>query len=131
MTESEIMKALIFCKEQGLTSECTGCPYKGTKRDCIELILEDALALINRKNAEIAEKDAEIERFEKAIQVQEIMLGNQDYAIKKARAEAIKEFVMKAEGRSFFPETNDPDEDWEVVSLDSLYKIAKEMGVEL
>ena len=38
------------------------------------------------------ELEKENERLQKAIKVQEIMLGNQDRAIKKAKAEAIKEF---------------------------------------
>lgn len=99
ITDDEIIKALECCGNQ---------MYSCTDKQCKAKTLGNALDLINRqkadydklyksylKNQEIfAEQSlenerlkAEIERLQKAIQVQEIMLGNQDYAINKAKAE--------------------------------------------
>ena len=62
---------------KGIPNYCSNCGAK-----------IDTLDLINRQKAEI-------ERLQKAIQVQEIMLGNQDYAIKEAKAKAVKEFAER------------------------------------
>ena len=72
------------------------------------------------------ELEKENERLQKAIKVQEIMLGNQDYAIKKARAEAIKEFAerLKEKYKMHF------GKEWNAV-YNPIDQIAKEMGVEL
>jgi hypothetical protein len=86
MTDNDIIKALKQCsRDYCHTSECP--IFCGTtNEDCRHELIKSALDLINRQKAEI-------ERLQKAIQVQEIMLGNQDNAIKKARAEAITELV--------------------------------------
>lgn len=52
LTDNEITKAVEYCIEQGLTSECFDCVYKGKQTDCITLLLKDALDLINRLQAE-------------------------------------------------------------------------------
>ena len=112
LTESEIMKALECCST-GLAEDCAECPHES---NCLKVSLEGlALDLINRKNAEI-------ERLEKAIEVQEIMLGNQDRAIKKAKAEAIKEFAERV--KDLFPEEDK-------ITRNVIDDLAKEMGVEL
>lgn len=89
MTEAKIMKALDYCIKQGLTSECTECPYKGTKRDCMGVMLEDALDLLNRKNAENEELSIEIHEL---IVAKDQLFDEAEVLIKKARGEAIKEF---------------------------------------
>lgn len=116
MTEEEIMKVLAYCKNQGLTSECTECPYKGEKRDCMGVMLEDALDLINRKNAENARLNFENLQ----------MIASINGLEERARAEAIKEFIERAKTRFTIP--------WCGSKYDVIYgwfaKIAKEMGVE-
>ena len=138
MTEIEIMKALFFCKEQGLTSECTGCPYKGEKRDCMEVMLEDAIALLNRKNEEIEEKDAEIEGLEEDLMESNIEIAElykckfsaEDvaYNITRARAEAIKAFAERVE-KCKHP--NPMTMKGTIIYGEDFDQIAKEMGVEL
>lgn len=104
-------------------------------------ICKRALDLLNRKNAEckecgsrtsesieklqkqIAEKNAEIERLEKAIQVQEFMLENQDYKIKKAMSGAIESFADRLT-KCF---CNFPI--WGKTAVNFIDQIAKEMGV--
>ena len=44
---------------------------------------------------DVKKKDAEIERLQKAIKVQDIMIEQQDYKIKKAKSEAREEFAEK------------------------------------
>ena len=53
---------------------------------------KDALRRANEIGIEL---QAENERLKKAIQVQEIMFGNQDYTIKRAKAEAYKKCIEK------------------------------------
>ena len=106
LSDSEIKKAL----ECSVKDKCPECPYfHSYPCDKCREMRKDALDLINRYEAEIekqkkkvearnivlAEKLAEVERLQKAIQVQEIMLEQQDYKLKRAKAEAYKEFATK------------------------------------
>jgi DNA repair exonuclease SbcCD ATPase subunit len=52
MTDAEIIKALEYCKNQGFVSKCCECRYKNSS-GCVELLITDALDLINRQKAEI------------------------------------------------------------------------------
>jgi hypothetical protein len=148
LTEAEIMKALECCVSEQYT--CEQCPYQEIKHydydngfeimpngkqyddwSCERWLNTDILALINRKNDQIKHKDDEIDLLQKAIQVQEAMLKNQDYAIKTARAEAIKEFaerVQKLVDMCWYDLGNFDDLMEMKTDID---KIAKEMGVEL
>ena len=74
MTDNEIIKALECCTDDsnGVT-RCERCPYQTTDLDyCIDDLLEQALDLINRQQAEIerlqgrlAELEGYIEESEK------------------------------------------------------------------
>lgn len=57
LTDNEIKKALEYCLEQGITSECERCR---DKIGCRDTLLMNALDLINRR-------DADIERLERVI----------------------------------------------------------------
>lgn len=91
MTDNEIIKALECCIEFTTKQDgfhyCEDCHFNDDIH-CDETLSKNALDLINRQRAEI-------ERLKKAVEVQEIMLSNQDYMIKKARSEAIKECIEK------------------------------------
>ena len=159
MTEAEIMKALECCIKSNHFGECfeNGCPLVSEEGCKVgeETLYPHLFDLLNRKNAEckecgirtsesieklqkqIAEKTADIERLEKAILVQEFMLENQDYKIKKAMGGAIKEFaerVKEAGAKSvevaFY---GNGTETIEFITLRTnlVDQIAKEMGVEL
>ena len=120
MTEAEIMKALAYCKNQGLTSECTECPYKGTKRDCMGVMLEAALALINRKNAEI-------ERLNEHLSIWKDIAHRETSYVEIARDGAIKNFI----GGVKFHTRDDRALYGKNAIHRMLDQIAKEMGVEL
>lgn len=84
MTDNDIIKALECCM---YGHGCEDCHYIG-KGFCNDKLKRDALDLINRQQAES-------ERLQKAIKVQDIMIEQQDYKIKSAKSEAIKEFAEK------------------------------------
>lgn len=50
MTDEQIIKALEYCVEQGITSECEKCKLK---KGCRTEMIATALDLTNRQNAEI------------------------------------------------------------------------------
>lgn len=97
MTQDETTKALELCISENLL--CDVCPYSFVK-DRIKQTAEDALALINLKDAKIAELEAEIDKqYEQA---EADILGNISdggtschWCIDKHRANAIREFVEK------------------------------------
>ena len=85
MTDNEIIKTLeleaIYCRGEGNM-------YGPTKKTFVDAeLIEGALALINRQKTEI-------ERLQKAIKVQDIMIEQQDYKI-KSKSEVIKEFAER------------------------------------
>ena len=78
MNDDKIIKALEYCLEQGITSDCERCKVK---IGCRDTLLKDALDLINRQKTEInilirkketlkdeiSELRAEVERYEKTV----------------------------------------------------------------
>lgn len=114
--DNEIIKALECCQ---VDESCKGCPSQrkfGKDAICPHLN-ELAVDLINRQKAETeALKDdvefldknndeliRETERLQKAIKVQDIMIEQQDYKIKSAKAEARKEFAERLKEKVGFP----------------------------
>ena len=120
MTDKEIIKALECCKTT-IQTDCENCPlYKEEVTEnstCITILSENALDLINRQQAEI-------ERLQKAIKVQDIMIEQQDYKLKQAKSEAIKDFADMLKGQMF-------NEDFLLVEpcfmADIIDNLAKEM----
>ena len=84
MTDSEIVTALTACHKGNGEAECEKCPYVG-KRGCMDILGEDALALINRQQAEIERLTAIVET---AIESTEL---SADFFGKKA----VREFAEK------------------------------------
>lgn len=87
MTDNDFIKVLENC-----VSDHFKVVVRKVKKDGIEeneITLADIVNLIKRQKAEN-------ERLQKAIKVQEIMLGNQDSMIKKARAEVAREIEKVA-----------------------------------
>ena len=111
MIDNDIIGGLDCC----LTTHnrCTKCPY-ATKNPCSEKLREDALNLINRKNAEIdilirkketlrdeiAGQQAEIERLQRE---QEIF-GDIGKLYSEVKTEAYKEFAERLKERAFVPD---------------------------
>ena len=91
ITEAKIMKALECC----YNAKCSECPYEIR---CIKIMVKDAIDLINRKNAENAEKDAEIKRLQDEnliLQEKRINFLDRLDIGKRAGDQAIEEFVKE------------------------------------
>lgn len=86
MTADVIIKALECCNSNERGSCLNKCPYYKHSATCTQSMIVDTLDLINRQKTEI-------ERLQKAIEVQNIMIEQQDYKLKTAKAEAINEFA--------------------------------------
>ena len=94
-TDEEVIKALECCiLRKQYRCENRKCPlyYETTKySDCTEMLVENALDLINRQKAEI-------ERLRSQLDCYEETSGN-----KQAKAEAIKEFAERLKRDAFLP----------------------------
>ena len=62
MTDEQIIKALKCCVKTEFISDCAKCEMFAF--DCKDILIENALDLINRQKAEIEELKTEIERME-------------------------------------------------------------------
>ena len=100
MTEREIIKGLECCYTG---HGCKDCPYYCGNEDCPELLIKDALDLINRQNAEIERwKKKANTPFAKVTfdrnKLQEMVdecAKNIEIDINLAKSEAIKEFAKE------------------------------------
>jgi hypothetical protein len=123
MTESEIMKALECCKKD----DCDNCP--NDFGNCYSNLANDAISLINRKNAEIERLQEYHDEMEEAIYAFREDHAKVKFFKSEIRAEAIKEFTQRVRKYLLFTKcVNDEDinEIWRYLD-----QIAKEMGVEL
>ena len=116
MSDKEIIKALECCND----GACEYCPIGGS--DCIQRSRNEAIDLINRQQAEI-------ERLHKAIKVQDIMIEQQDYKLKTAKSEAIKEFAERLTDRADLLKTSGLDYRW-AIWQDDIDNLVKEMTEE-
>lgn len=92
MTPEKIIKALNHCKST-TPIDCHQCPYKNQTtpiyKNCINLLVEDTIALLH-------EKDAEIETYRQALGEARVALIDATLKGNQARAEAIAEFSRRA-----------------------------------
>lgn len=84
MTDNKIIKALEWHSND--ETHCSACPYEeySVTHYCVDMVIKDALDLINRQKAEI-------EKLEKG-SLKEAMTFNSK-TIANIRAEAVKEFA--------------------------------------
>lgn len=82
MTDNEIIKALECCTKTEFISDCAKCEMFAI--DCKDILIENALDLINRQKAEI-----ESLKHRKT----ELQIRNQE--LQHAKSEAIKEFAER------------------------------------
>lgn len=99
MTDKEIIKALECCKKPAGTGACKNCPLD-KDRPCTTTMMESALDLINRQQAEIERleklaKDRADVNFEKIV-------GVVDRASADIKSEAIKEFAERLDRKFAF-----------------------------
>ena len=88
MTDSDIIKALECCAN---FAQCTGCGYyKERDRCCVDAVMEDAVAMLKRQQAEIkrlkTEKDNLIRNY------------------KECAMEAVRDFAGRLKERQIQPE---------------------------
>ena len=100
MTDNETIKAFKLCL--GAEARCTVCPYENVhhpRKRCSEVLLEDALDIINRQKAEIerlkAEHDKSFEKWK--------LLDERTKERYSELYEAAKE-ILKSEARKEFAE---------------------------
>ena len=97
MTDNEIIKALETCNSMSI--RCGNCSYYQIPRkdgkSCSEMMLDDAIDLINRQKAEI-------ERFEKETEQTIHSIREMAFdSIKVAKSEAIKEFAERLKEKKY------------------------------
>lgn len=107
MTDREIIKALEHCIK---FIDCTECPYKGITKCSVEA---DALDLINRQQAEIAEYQKHID--------------NDIIYVKRVKSEAIKEFAERLKKRKHSNSLDGRIVFFDVVEVDDIDTLVKEM----
>lgn len=155
MTETEIKKALECHKERELDT-CGGCPYFNID-GCAYQLSEDALDLINRKEAkidrleqnlkeahiDIREQMAEVERLKSVEESHREQNGELRTAVERLNIENLQmiasikglEERARAEAIKEFAERLKAEfiDGWGCIEfcVDELEQIAKEMGVEL
>ena len=141
MKQEDVKRALECCAN----SDCNTCPYYGDM-NCVETHTGDVFALLREKDAtlemcaevikrqdkELAKKDAEIERLEKANKfhrktISENVQNELEVTLKEienAKAEAITEFAERLKANLIKPEYP-----WDCfyVTDEQIDKIAKEI----
>lgn len=95
MTDNEIKKALECCKDCSDMEECNECPYVEchTKKGCMGELMDDALDLINRQQAEVEKQS---QNFKVLVSDHRVLQQSFDnlkglYEEEKLRAEKLKE----------------------------------------
>ena len=93
MTDNEIIKALECCNRPANQTSCDDCPYQFSTKKCSNLLIKDAIDLINRQQAEI-------EELKTQRRVLAFLYKEERKRRKTDKAEAIKEFVERLKGHS-------------------------------
>ena len=127
MKDKDIIKALECCYKYG----CKQCPLWEYKGDCFkELIEHNALDLINRQKAEIerlqAMVNAELDTIHKLGDDYERALEEEQERVKKAKAEAIKEFAERLKAEYIFALLKDGSVR-KIIPNYAIYYLVKEM----
>jgi hypothetical protein len=90
MTDNDIIKALEYCTQQGITSECERCEVK---KGCRSELIVNAFDLINRQKAEIDKMKAIVDQSDINCRRVINLIGGYERQVETARAEAVKEFA--------------------------------------
>ena len=120
MTDEQIIKALECCVKTEFISGCAKCEMFAF--DCKDILIENALDLINRQAAEIEELKTEIERMENQ---NTLLLKKKCKDINTARkiikSEAIKDFAERLKKEVLI------DSGFEVLQVGTIDNLVKEM----
>lgn len=110
MTDAEIKKALVWHLND--ETHCSGCPYEehSVTHYCVDMVIQDALDLINRQQAEIERlKDENLQsEYPARIRVDDFLvcansLGEWLEFCDSLKAEAITEFADRLKEKSRYP----------------------------
>jgi hypothetical protein len=145
MTDKDIIKALGFCKDNGILAEnCDKCAYYKYGALCMDTMFENALDLINRQQAEIEKLNVElvgmrgacnsykmhydnakveIERLNNNLSAMATTLSN---SARQTRADAIKEYKEKLREHAYLDSGITGFQEM-VVDLSDIENIADEM----
>lgn len=119
MTDEQFIKALECCVKTEFISDCAKCEMFAF--DCKDILIENALDIINRQKAEIERLQKENERWKNGF-MGACMLENCKLK-DEWKAEAIKEFVERLKNKNVqgFRDEN------AYVSVDDIDNLVKEM----
>lgn len=92
MTDKEIIKALECCNH--IEIDCELCPFY-TTQECSKVMIDNALALINRQQAQIERLETLNERLGNDIDLKLKYIYELEEKLKTAKAEAVKEFAER------------------------------------
>jgi hypothetical protein len=128
MTDTEIIKALECCAKLDFENWdiCkTECPYANHCYDTEKGInaMEDFLSIINRQQEEIEGLCMELDEV---VIAKDLLFDEAEALIKKARAEAIKEFAERLKER-YIPSLSFDEDLREVVAVKTIDNLVKEM----
>lgn len=121
MTDKEIMLGIKYChdKEAG----CDYCPYAiYLAKDCDTNLMNDALDLINRQQAEIEKLKSDVFGMDFATAMYKAISES-------ARAKAVKEFAKRLKA-TFPPREDERCTLDDCYTLDCIDRIAEEMGAD-
>ena len=118
-TDEEVIKALECCSS-GKIDGCNDCPLfyvlglNVSTEECMESAISNAIDLINRQKEELDD-------------LREIVFTDRSEAIKKLKAEAIKEFAERLKERAYTSSDWSHGEHPQVVECDDIDEIVEEM----
>ena len=138
MTDNEIIKALECCTKTEFISDCAKCEMFAF--DCKDILIENALDLINRQKAEVERLEDKIfvleNDLEKAENLSDALENDVDIKLnyiydleeklKKAKSEAIKEFAERLKEKLQW----DVEFDNKLVFESDIDNLVKEMTME-
>ena len=90
-TDAEIRKALECCASY----DCTACPLYSPTINCVIVLPEKALELVDRQRAEIERLNKEVDRLSQCVLYHDGIVSDLEKDVFNAKAEAIKEFAER------------------------------------
>lgn len=88
-TDEEIRKALECCASY----DCTACPLYSPTINCVIVLPEKALELVDRYRAEIERLNKEVDRLSQCVLYHDGIVSDLEKDVFNAKAEAIKELA--------------------------------------
>ncbi len=90
-TDEEVIKALECCASY----DCNGCPLYSPTINCVILLPQKALELVDRQRAENGKLNKEVDRLSQCVLYHDGIVSDLERDLFNAKAEAIKEFARE------------------------------------